>query len=186
MLVGEKDRNFKSPTDGRLLNVTGRVYKLKDKGEGQVRIVLNAPIEALADLDASLSLLERIMSPNVEALNVLRVAIQKASEHCRRELKRRYATIRIDGTEVHAELVDSPFDDPATPGLDEEGNLVEFAEGEDAEEDSTWRVRTFGPSTPSEARDRARARLAATFNSISRARVIAADSVDPEEPGIPF
>jgi hypothetical protein len=137
MLVGEKDRKFKSPTDGRLLNVTGRVYKLKDKGEGQMRIVLNAPIEALADLDASLSLLERIMSPNVEALNVLRVAIQKASEHCRRELKRRYATIRIDGTGVHAELTDSPFDDPATPGDDQEAD-VEFAEGEGESEDQAY------------------------------------------------
>ncbi len=97
-LLGEKDRKFKSPTDGRILPVSSKVYKLKDRGEGQVRIVLNAPIEALNDLTVLIAWLEGKTETKVPLLNTLRVATQKAKERCARSERLPYKVVQeLDG-----------------------------------------------------------------------------------------
>lgn len=115
-LVGDKDRKFKSPTDGRVLPVSTKVYKLKDRGEGQMRIVISAPIEALHEMDAALSWLEQKMRTEIPALNTLRVSVQKAKERCLRgaNLKRLQVTQEGDGLV----LTEVPFGDAPYPEQD--------------------------------------------------------------------
>lgn len=110
-LVGERDRQFKSPHDGRILPVNGRVYKLKDRGEGQCRIVVTAPIEALNELDAAISFLERAMVDEIPALNVLRVSIQMAKERCVRHPKRLKVETSVSEGQVALRLAENPTDD---------------------------------------------------------------------------
>lgn len=88
VLVGDKER--KTRVDGRILPVSSKVYKLKDKGEGSVRIVLTAPVEALADFATLLEWLENRAQTQVPLLNTTRVATQKARERCAKDLPRKF------------------------------------------------------------------------------------------------
>lgn len=81
-LLGEKDRKFKSAIDNRILPVSSKVYKLKDRGEGTVRLTITAPIEALNDFAAALEFLESRLDTPIPVLNAARVATQKARERC--------------------------------------------------------------------------------------------------------
>jgi hypothetical protein len=142
MLVGGKERKFKSPTDGRILPVSAKIYKLADKGEGQVRISLTAPIEALAELDAMMSWLERATTDQIPTVNVLRVAIQQARERCTRSADTLYAIQNVEG-EVQLTLTKTPFGEAATPAEALEGSNVEWGRPEEASEPEE--TSTFQP-----------------------------------------